>query len=153
MVLAAETDTREQFNFIFRDTNSAAAVNSLSMFIHRFSSHRFVGFWARKETHLGTHRLNRDITSPSRRSRRKRDRIPAGSARLVLEMNCTTCGPLRHVVQPFLVPALAMRHAKSTGHVVILNGTADLPPEDEDLEVHTLHFIEARVIDAPEETP
>ncbi len=90
-------------------------------------------------------RLNRDIRRRTRQSDRVLNDTRDGSARLILEMNCTTCGPMHPLVQPFLIPALAMRHAKSTGHVVILNGTADLPADDESLEVHTLHFIEGKV--------
>ena len=68
-----------------------------------------------------------------------------GKARLVLELNCTTCGPMRHPVSPFSIPELALRHAESTGHVVILNGTADLLTDAEALELDCLHFIEANV--------
>ena len=62
-------------------------------------------------------------------------RTPDGSAQLVIEANCTTCGPIRYLVNPLSIPELALRHARGTGHVVILNGTADFRPADEREEV------------------
>ncbi len=52
---------------------------------------------------------------------------------------------MRHLVSPFSIPELALSHAESTGHVVILNGTADLLNDAEALELDCLHFIEANV--------
>lgn len=51
--------------------------------------------------------------------------------RLVLEANCSTCGPMYDSIHPAaLIPELALKHTESTGHVVILNGTTDLPAID-----------------------
>lgn len=51
-----------------------------------------------------------------------------GCPRLVLEANCTRCGPIsEHEQNASVVPDVALRHTASTGHVVILAGTADLP--------------------------
>lgn len=50
--------------------------------------------------------------------------------RLVIDALCTACGvfPGADLQADFQVPA-ALRHVANTGHVIVLNGTADLPPE------------------------
>lgn len=51
--------------------------------------------------------------------------------RLIIDANCTTCGLIDNVSDdPFKIPSVAMQHAAHTGHVVILNGTADVPGTD-----------------------
>lgn len=51
--------------------------------------------------------------------------------RLIIDANCTTCGLIENVsADPFKMPGVAMQHAAHTGHVVILNGTADVPGTD-----------------------
>jgi hypothetical protein len=50
------------------------------------------------------------------------------SPRLVLQADCTTCGPVCDVdLNVHLVPQSALDHVERTGHVVVLNGTADIP--------------------------
>jgi hypothetical protein len=69
----------------------------------------------------------------SKRPTRKRRRVSAytrHAARLILDANCTTCGPVGTATEPWSVPGKAVLHAAKTGHVVILSGTADIP-EDE----------------------
>jgi hypothetical protein len=49
-------------------------------------------------------------------------------ARLVFEANCTRCRRIRGAcTNPWLAAKRAVDHAARTGHVVILNGTADVP--------------------------
>jgi len=49
-------------------------------------------------------------------------------ARLIIDANCTTCGLIDNLSDdPFMVQDAAVQHAAETGHIVILNGTADLP--------------------------
>jgi hypothetical protein len=56
---------------------------------------------------------------------------PSLLPRLVLHADCTACGRLNgDDDDPFGVSQLALDHTNSTGHVVILNGTTDLPPEE-----------------------
>ena len=52
-------------------------------------------------------------------------------ARLIVEAECTTCGPLcsTHGVEVAAIKA-ALAHTAKTGHVVVLNGTSDLPETD-----------------------
>lgn len=50
--------------------------------------------------------------------------------RLVIEAECSTCGVLDDDGQGFSTIELAVAHTKATGHVVILNGTCDLPEEE-----------------------
>lgn len=48
--------------------------------------------------------------------------------RLVLHADCTTCGPVCDVdSNAELVSQSALVHVAQTGHVVVLNGTADIP--------------------------
>lgn len=48
--------------------------------------------------------------------------------RLVLQADCTTCGPVCEVERDArLVSQSALDHVERTGHVVVLNGTADIP--------------------------
>lgn len=50
--------------------------------------------------------------------------------RLVLHADCTTCGRLNEAEDnPLLVVDIALHHTEDTGHVVVLNGTTDLPDE------------------------
>lgn len=54
--------------------------------------------------------------------------------RLVLQAECTTCGRLcANGSNESSIPELALTHTVLTGHIVVLNGTTDLP-EDEDHE-------------------
>jgi hypothetical protein len=49
------------------------------------------------------------------------------SARLVIDADCTTCGQIRGLsLTPAATQHLALAHVAETGHVVVLNGTADL---------------------------
>ena len=53
--------------------------------------------------------------------------------RLVMHADCTTCGRLnRDAANPRSVVDIAMNHTDGTGHVVVLNGTTDLPCEEWD---------------------
>lgn len=51
--------------------------------------------------------------------------------RLVLHAECTTCGRLNgDEDNPLTVVDIALDHTDGTGHVVVLNGTADIPDEE-----------------------
>jgi hypothetical protein len=51
--------------------------------------------------------------------------------RLIMDANCTTCGPVGNSSNnPASIPELAMRHTAATGHVVILNGAVDDPDHE-----------------------
>jgi hypothetical protein len=53
--------------------------------------------------------------------------------RLVMQADCTTCGRLNHDEDnPLLVVDIALEHTAGTGHVVVLNGTTDLPGKEWD---------------------
>ena len=54
--------------------------------------------------------------------------------RLVLHADCTTCGRLHVDDGSLRTPQLALEHTFRTGHVVVLNGTTDLPETDRCLE-------------------
>ena len=54
------------------------------------------------------------------------------SARLVIEAECTTCGRLCDEGDGISTVQLALVHTTATGHVVILNGTTDLPEADDE---------------------
>jgi len=52
-------------------------------------------------------------------------------SRLVLHADCTTCGRLnREEDEPSSVVDIALDHTDGTGHVVVLNGTTDVPGEE-----------------------
>jgi hypothetical protein len=52
--------------------------------------------------------------------------------RLVVEAECSCCGPIHGSATPGLQSVqAAMRHSAETGHVVILNGTVDRPELEE----------------------
>jgi hypothetical protein len=53
------------------------------------------------------------------------------SARLVIEAECTTCGRVDDEADGMSTVLLALEHTVGTRHVVILNGTTDLPDADE----------------------
>ena len=54
------------------------------------------------------------------------------SARLVIEAECTTCGRVcDEATDGMSTVQLALTHTAATGHVVILNGTTDLPDADD----------------------
>lgn len=51
--------------------------------------------------------------------------------RLLMDANCTMCGPVEPTGNDSTsVPELAARHTAATGHVVILNGTVDAPDNE-----------------------
>ena|SRR5579863_8728815 len=53
--------------------------------------------------------------------------------RLVLHADCTTCGRLNgDDNDPLKVVDIALEHTDGTSHVVVLNGTTDLPGEEWD---------------------
>jgi len=54
----------------------------------------------------------------------------SAQARLIIDANCTTCGRIDNATNPFRVPQVAFQHAAKTGHIIILNGTADLPRDN-----------------------
>ena len=62
------------------------------------------------------------------------DLANSSKARLVVDVHCPACGFLNRDEQAdgLCTISLALEHASAHGHVVILNGTADLPT-DEDL--------------------
>ena len=56
---------------------------------------------------------------------------PQQSPRLVLHADCTTCGRLnREDDNPLSVVGIALDHTDGIGHVVVLNGTTDIPDEE-----------------------
>jgi hypothetical protein len=61
------------------------------------------------------------------------DRANSSKARLVVEAHCPACGFLSDDQQAdgLFNISLALEHAAAHGHVVILNGTADLPRDQE----------------------
>src|SRR5260370_32333867 len=51
-------------------------------------------------------------------------------ARLVIEAVCTSCGPICDETEAGIsIVLLALAHSAATEHVVILNGTTDVPAE------------------------
>lgn len=57
--------------------------------------------------------------------------LPGQSARLVIEAECTTCGPICDEPEGGIsVVRIALAHSAATEHVVILNGTTDVPHDD-----------------------
>jgi hypothetical protein len=53
--------------------------------------------------------------------------------RLVMHADCTTCGRVNRAEdEPHGVVDIALDHTDGTGHIVVLNGTTDLPDEDWD---------------------
>ena len=53
------------------------------------------------------------------------------TARLVIEAECTTCGPVSDDTENGIsIVLLALEHSIATKHVVILNGTTDVPYGD-----------------------
>ncbi len=57
-------------------------------------------------------------------------RPASAKARLIIHADCTTCGRLHDDdAEPLMVPSLALEHTARTAHVVVLNGTSDLPDE------------------------
>lgn len=56
------------------------------------------------------------------------------SARLVIEAACTTCGRIGWDAKDGIsIVRSALAHSAATAHVVILNGTTDLPESDQPL--------------------
>jgi hypothetical protein len=57
-------------------------------------------------------------------------------SRLVVEAECSTCGPLTDDHSDGLsVVQFALSHTAKTGHIVILNGTTDIPEVAGDLSM------------------
>lgn len=52
--------------------------------------------------------------------------------RLIVEANCPICGPLGKAAEGIYAIIAAQEHTAQTAHVVILNGTTDLPEIVED---------------------
>lgn len=67
----------------------------------------------------------RHVTARSTRSLKPEPQRP----RLVMDASCTTCGQI-DTDDPFNVQNLAVEHAARTGHIIVLNGTADVPDSD-----------------------
>jgi ribonucleoside-diphosphate reductase alpha chain len=56
------------------------------------------------------------------------DQAPSSEPRLVLHADCTTCGRLSRDENSRLIAlSCALEHTRATGHVVVLNGTTDIP--------------------------
>lgn len=54
--------------------------------------------------------------------------VKAYEARLIMDAQCTRCGPMALNQHSYdSVTMLAKRHTAATGHLVILNGTTDAP--------------------------
>ncbi len=75
------------------------------------------------------HPKTHTTSQPTPRRRRRRPKIRSvKSPRLVLHADCTTCGPIGLGVSDHAsIPGLALEHVAATSHVIVLNGTADLP--------------------------
>lgn len=71
---------------------------------------------SRRPTNVSLGRKGQSHSRPQRR------RYP----RLVIDANCTTCGRIRSH-RDRSMSDLALLHVERTGHIVVLNGTADLP--------------------------
>lgn len=56
-------------------------------------------------------------------------RCVVGSVRLIIDAECTRCGPILSGGLETIEKATT--HTLSTGHIVILNGTVDAPEEAE----------------------
>jgi hypothetical protein len=57
--------------------------------------------------------------------------VPQQMVRLVLEAQCSSCGLLCDTAHELRVVQVALAHTAATGHIVILNGTVDLPDQNE----------------------
>jgi hypothetical protein len=67
-------------------------------------------------------------TGSVKRTRAHTRQALSRTARLVIEANCTRCARVRGACKdPWAAARRATAHAARTGHVVILNGTADVP--------------------------
>lgn len=59
--------------------------------------------------------------------------LPISSARLIIEAVCPQCGPLTTApIEGITAILLAQKHTAETKHVVVLNGTIDLPEAAEE---------------------
>jgi hypothetical protein len=58
-----------------------------------------------------------------------------GHPRLILHAECPSCGFVGENAHGASAVQLALAHSASTGHVVVLNGTTDLPEMDDSIEV------------------
>lgn len=57
--------------------------------------------------------------------------VPQQTVRLVLEAQCSICGLLCGIDRGLSVVQAALAHTAATGHIVILNGTVDVPDQNE----------------------
>ena len=65
--------------------------------------------------------------------------LPISSARLIVEAVCPQCGPLTTgPLEGITSLLLAQKHTAETGHVVVLNGTIDLPEAVEEYRLDCL---------------
>jgi len=65
--------------------------------------------------------------------------------RLVLQPDCTTCGCLTDE-RGYSVLQVALDHTAQTGHVVVLNGTIDLPEDQQATDAEQFASIESSVV-------
>jgi hypothetical protein len=54
--------------------------------------------------------------------------------RLILNAFCTTCGNIREEDQSIAVAQYALDHVAETKHVVVLNGTADVVRDSDEID-------------------
>lgn len=60
------------------------------------------------------------------------DSTGRAAVRLIVEAICTTCGPITDAdMDGTIAIMLAETHTALTGHIVVLNGTTDLPERTE----------------------
>jgi len=65
--------------------------------------------------------------------------LSISSARLIVEAVCPQCGPLTTApIEGITAILLAQKHTTETAHVVILNGTIDLPEAAEEYRLDCL---------------
>lgn len=66
---------------------------------------------------------------------------PISSVRLIIEAICPQCGPLTPVpMEGVSAILLAQKHTAETAHIVVLNGTVDLPEPAEEFYLDCLLF-------------
>ena len=74
--------------------------------------------------------VNPIASTPTIRTSATAGRMARPPARLVIEAMCTSCGPIcDETGNGISVALLALAHSAATEHVVILNGTTDVPEE------------------------
>jgi hypothetical protein len=71
---------------------------------------------------------------------KQREKVMAneGVPRLILNAFCTTCGNICEEDESIALAQFALDHVAATKHVVVLNGTADVVQDSDDLDPASL---------------